>query len=55
MLSSRGLFLAERAVGALLVAAAGAGGANDDHATALAAILKGGHLVCLSWVVLCVF
>jgi hypothetical protein len=35
--------LAGRAVGALLVAAAGAGGADDDHATAFAAVLEGGH------------
>ena len=33
-----------RAVVALLVAAVGAGGADDNHATTLAAVLKGRHL-----------
>jgi hypothetical protein len=35
--------LARGTLGALLVAAAGAGGADDNHATALAAVLVGGH------------
>lgn len=34
----------ERAVVALLVATASAGGADDNHATALAAVLKGRHI-----------
>jgi len=36
--------LGERAVIALLVSAGGAGGANDNHATALATVLEGRHL-----------
>lgn len=36
--------LAHGAVGALLVAASGAGGADDNHATALATVLVGGHV-----------
>lgn len=36
--------LAGRAFLALLVTTASAGGADDDHATALAAVLVGGHL-----------
>ena len=41
-------YLASRAVVALLVAAAGAGVANDNHAIALAAVLEGGHIGGLS-------
>jgi len=35
--------LGSRAVVALLVATGAAGGANDNHATAFAAVLVGGH------------
>lgn len=44
-------FLRGRALGALLVAAAGAGGADDNHATAFAAVLVGRHcsFFCLGW------
>ena len=35
--------LATRAVGALLVTASGAGGADDNHASALAAVFVGRH------------
>jgi hypothetical protein len=38
--------LAHGAVSALLVAASSAGGADDNHATALATVLVGGH-ICL--------
>lgn len=38
-----------RAFGALLVAAAGASGADDNHATALAAVLVGRHVFDLFW------
>jgi hypothetical protein len=38
------MLLGERAVIALLVSASGAGGANDNHATALATVLEGRHL-----------
>jgi hypothetical protein len=48
--------LARGTLGALLVAAAGAGGADDNHATALATVLVGGHVddvwcfvVCVRW------
>ena len=33
------------------MAAAGAGGADDNHATALAAVLVGGHVDFLVWCV----
>jgi hypothetical protein len=36
--------LAQRAVVALLVAASGAGGADDNHASTLAAVLVGRHV-----------
>jgi len=36
--------LAQRAVATLLVATGGAGGADDDHASALAAVLVGRHV-----------
>lgn len=38
------MFLTGRTFLALLVATAGAGGADDNHATALAAVFVGGHL-----------
>jgi len=41
--SERGHHLRSRAVAALLVATGAAGGANDNHATAFAAVLVGGH------------
>jgi hypothetical protein len=41
---TRPFSLGERAVIALLVSARGAGGANDNHATALATVLEGRHL-----------
>lgn len=36
--------LGERAIAALVVAAVGAGGANDNHSPALAAVLESRHL-----------
>lgn len=41
--------LAQRAVVALLVAASGAGGADDNHASTLAAVLVGRHIGDVGW------
>jgi hypothetical protein len=42
-------YLAQRAVVALLVAASGAGGADDNHASTLAAVLIGRHVGDVGW------
>lgn len=41
--------LAQRAVVALLVAASGAGGADNNHASTLAAVLVGRHVGDVGW------